>query len=159
MFTSLSDFGAHLHSRLAAFGDTGSCDSFDDSGFDRLSRSLFRLQFEANPAYRAWSESRGITPETLSSWKQIPLVPTAAFKELDLSCLESGDASRCFHSSGTTGHTPSRNWHCTESLAVYEESAAQWFAPHLLKEADADGDLGSRESDGRWPILSLTPPL
>ena len=158
MATSLTEFGEQLRSQISAFSQTGKGDFLTDPGFDRLARSLFRLQFEANPVYRAWCESRGITPENLSGWQQIPLVPTAAFKEVDISCIEPGAASTCFHSSGTTGHRPSRHWHSPSSLAVYEDSLLGWFEPFLLKEETADLIVDLRESDGRWAMVSLTPP-
>ncbi len=158
MATSLVEFGAQIRSRIFAFAASGKADFFGDPGFDQLARSLFRLQFEANPAYRAWCESHGTNPDNLSCWQQIPLVPTEAFKEVDLTCFEPGAASTCFHSSGTTGHRPSRHWHSQQSLAIYEESLAGWFEPFLLKEEVQEEALELRESDGRWAILSLTPP-
>jgi hypothetical protein len=72
--------------------------------------------------------------------------------------IKPGAASTCFHSSGTTGHRPSRHWHSPSSLAVYEDSLAGWFEPFLLKEETTDLIVDSRESDGRWAMVSLTPP-
>jgi hypothetical protein len=88
---------------------------------------LFTLQFAANLAYRKVCEARRATPLTISNWTQIPAVPTAAFKELDLSCLRPEERTHVFHSSGTTGQQPSRHFHNAESLAIYEASVWPWF--------------------------------
>lgn len=96
--------------------------------FNLLALELFALQFTNNPAYRTICEARCITPLTLSHWSGIPAVPTAAFKELELTCLSSADRPHVFHSSGTTGQRPSRHFHSTASLAVYEASLWAWFS-------------------------------
>ena len=45
--------------------------------FDGLARELFRLQFFANVPFRALCQARGITPDNLTGWRDIPPVPTA----------------------------------------------------------------------------------
>lgn len=155
---SLSQFGRELEARISRFSACGDSTGFDDTAFDRLARTLFGLQYQANAAYRAWSDSRGVTPDSLRHWCQIPLVPTAAFKEVDLSCFDPSVSSRCFHSSGTTTQRPSRHWHHAESLVLYRESLAAWFRYHLAAEEEPSDESSRWESDGRIAILSLTPP-
>lgn len=99
--------------------------------FESLALELFALQFEFNPAYRNICEAREQTPKTVDHWTQIPHVPTGAFKELDLSGIPPEERSAVFHSSGTTGQTPSRHFHCAESLALYETSLWHWFRLHF----------------------------
>ena len=53
--------------------------------FDRRSLEVFAFQYGHNAAYRRFCDRRGITPDTVSSWKEIPAVPASAFKLLDLS--------------------------------------------------------------------------
>ncbi len=111
--------------------------------FSELALELFALQFENNAAYRKICEARGLTPEVIGHWTQIPAVPTGAFKELELSCVPPEDRSAVFHSSGTTGQRPSLHFHCAESLAVYEASLWPWFERHVEPE---------------FGVLILTPP-
>jgi hypothetical protein len=58
-------------------------------------------------------------------------VPTAAFKELELSCLPAEERTDVFHSSGTTEQTPSRHFHSAESLKIYETSLSAWFLANV----------------------------
>ena len=114
--------------------------------FSQLALELFALQFRNNPAYRTLCTAKGVTPDIVEHWTQIPAVPTGAFKELELSCLKPEERTAVFHSSGTTEQKPSRHFHCAESLAVYE--ASLW--------------TGFRENC-RWPtadcrLICLTPP-
>ncbi len=95
--------------------------------FDALALELFALQFAHNAAYRKICEARQLTPQNVSHWKQIPAVPTSAFKELELTSIPAEERTAVFYSSGTTEQKPSRHFHCAESLAVYEASLWQWF--------------------------------
>jgi hypothetical protein len=102
--------------------------------FDLLARKLFAFQFEKNAPYRAFCESRGVTPEKIASWEQIPAIVTSAFKELELSVLRREERSAVFYSSGTTEQRRSRHFHSAQTLAVYEQSLLRWFEPHLCPE-------------------------
>lgn len=102
-----------------------------DIEFNGLALMLFTLQFEHNPAYRTLCEARKITPQSVSHWTQIPAVPTSAFKELDISCLQPDQRTHVFYSSGTAAQRPSRHFHNAGSLAVYEASLLPWFRFHV----------------------------
>ncbi len=135
---------ADLQNHNGNFGD------LSVRGFDSLALELFGLQFTANSAYRKICEARRLTPQTVGHWTQIPFVPTAAFKELELTSLAPDERTAVFHSSGTTEQKPSRHFHSAESLAVYEASLWTWFAQNIFPEAG-------------WPaagceLLVLTPP-
>ena len=110
--------------------------------FSELALELFALQFQHNSAYRKICEARQLTPQNVQHWTQIPAVPTAAFKELELTSLAPEERTAVFHSSGTTEQKPSCHFHCAESLAVYEASLWSWFQLHF-------GDAGE--------LLFLTP--
>ena len=105
-----------------------------DVEFNGLALMLFTLQFKHNPAYRKLCEARKISPEPVSHWTQIPAVPTSAFKELELTCLTPEKRARVFHSSGTTAQNPSRHFHSTESLVIYEASLLTWFRFQMQPE-------------------------
>ena len=117
-----------------------------DIEFNGLALMLFTLQFAHNAPYRKLCTARGVTPDDVNHWTQIPTVPTAAFKEWEMTCLPPEQRTCVFHSSGTTGQTPSRHFHNEESLGVYEASLWSWMRENL----------GSAICDLR--LLSLTPP-
>lgn len=119
----------------------------DEPSFDLLAVDLFRAQFEFNPAYRALGQARGIRPDQVRSWRDIPAVPARAFKELELTSLPPAERDFVFWSSGTTGQERSRHFHSRESVALYEASLRPWFAHHLLR---ANGPA--------LRLLALTPP-
>ena len=114
--------------------------------FDQLAMELFALQFEQNAPYRRFCETRGARPQTVAHWTTIPAVPTSAFKVLELSCLPANERTTVFHSSGTTGHQPSRHFHNAESLTLYEASVLAWFNPHF------------QSAIGNWQLAILAPP-
>jgi hypothetical protein len=103
--------------------------------FDALARRLFTFQFEYNAPYRQFCNARGVTPQSLSSITDIPAIITTAFKQLDLSVLPASDRTTTFHSSGTTAHQPSRHFHSTQTLRIYEQSLLTWFQPHVCPSA------------------------
>ena len=118
--------------------------------FSKLALELFAFQFHHNSAYRKICTARQLTPSTVAHWTQIPAVPTAAFKELELTSLAPAERTAVFHSSGTTEQKPSRHFHCAESLAVYEASLIAWFLENVPP------DLQCAVDDLR--LVCLTPP-
>jgi Acyl-protein synthetase, LuxE len=116
--------------------------------FERLALELFALQFQYNIPYRRFCKSRGASLQTISSWREIPAVPTSAFKELELSCLSQERRIVVFYSSGTTEHRQSRHFHNARSLALYESSLWHWFAQCL----------GVAKAAPAPTLLLLTPP-
>ncbi len=145
--TGPSSFGGFAR-RLRAFIERGL--AADAAEFAGLASGLFALQFARVAPYRSLCEARGVTPDTLGDWRQIPAVPAAAFKELELTSLAPAERTAVFHSSGTTEHRPSRHFHGADSLAVYEASLKPWFARHLL------GDGGDWKPPAQF--LCLAPP-
>jgi hypothetical protein len=126
--------------------------------FDQLAIELFRLQFTHNAAYRRLCEHRGVAIEGIKDWRDIPAVPAAAFKELELTSLSPDERSAVFFSSGTTEQKRSRHFHSAESLAIYEASLLPWFERHLLGDLDVLVDEQLVGALDKLPMLSLTPP-
>lgn len=126
-------FHAYLE-RLRAHIGQWVADAFtpDDARFEQLALELFSLQYEANPVYRSWCMSRRMDPSVVRSWRDIPGLPAAAFKETPVTCLRSDAITNWFQSSGTTGQTPSRHFHDPVSLQAYEASFEPWFQHHAL---------------------------
>src|SRR6185369_14840852 len=107
---------------------------FQNENFELLAVELFALQFKHNPAYRRICEERRAGPGIIRHWTQVPFVPAGAFKELEMSGIPAPGRTTVFHSSGTTGQTPSRHFHSDESLAVYEESLWRWFERNVMPD-------------------------
>ena len=118
----------------------------DDARFDDLARRLFAFQFAKCPAYGRFCESRGMTPESVSHWQQIPAVPTGAFKELALRCFPEEATVHTFRTSGTS-LSRSGELHL-DTLALYEASLLPTIQRFLFPE------LGTGE---RMTIRVLAP--
>jgi hypothetical protein len=103
----------------------------EGEGFDRLALRLFHLQYDNLPAYRALCESQSVHPGSIRCWMEIPVVPTSAFKESEITTIASGERATVFCSSGTTAQRPSRHFHHAQSLAVYEASLLTWASVNL----------------------------
>jgi len=146
MNKELSSFAARLRELISVGDDVRSFHSIATGGFNNepphvgsyfenfneLALELFALQFKHNAAYRTICEARGVTPQVVEHWTQIPAVPTSAFKELELTSLAPVERTAVFHSSGTTEQKPSRHFHHAESLAVYEASLWTWFEQNIF---------------------------
>jgi hypothetical protein len=130
----LADFATRLR-REIAFG-------FNPDTFDEWAVELFALQYGHNLAYYQLCQTRnltpskvvllrGMTPSEPRRWDKVPFVPAAAFKNIEFTSLPSAERTAVFHSSGTTGQKPSRHFHSSESLQVYEASLSKWFQINL----------------------------
>ena len=123
-----------LSSRVRAFISEGGSDADGDEEFNRLALAMFAFQFETVLIYRRFCERRGIGPNSIQHWSQIPALPVSAFKEHVVSSIGENERSRVFHSSGTAGHVPSRHFHNATSLSLYEASLLPWFERHFLRD-------------------------
>lgn len=104
----------------------------DDERFDALARALFAQQFERCPPYRGFCERRGRTPQSIASWREIPPVPTGAFKEVALRCFPAERTVHTFRTSGTS--TQVRGELHLDTLEFYEASLLPSFARFLLPD-------------------------
>ena len=118
--------------------------------FEELALAAFAFQYEKIAPYRRLCEGRGVTPASVSDWRQVPLVPAAAFKTLELAAAP---AVEVFRSSGTTsgssggaGEVRSVHHHAFPDLyrQVIDASFPRFCLPHL-------------SAGMRLPILSLIP--
>jgi len=159
MNPELSSFATHLRELIAnRQSATG------NRQFSELALELFSLQFKHNSAYQKICMARQLTPATVAHWTQIPAVPTAAFKELEVTSLAPEARTAVFHSSGTTAQKPSRHFHSAESLAVYEASLWAGFAEHFqfsIANFQSSGGVTralEKLAIGNWQLAILTPP-
>lgn len=140
-------------------------DRRDDAQFNRLALDLFEYQFAHNQPYRNFCLRRGLEPGSIASWKEIPAVPTTAFKDAPLACFPVEKAAAVFETSGTTQSKERRGRHYLESTALYRASIIPNFAAHLLSDTvavvcdrrDLPNAVGDRKPPLQLPMLILTP--
>ena len=118
----------------------------DERRFERLALALFAFQFECNVPYGRFCTGRGKTPATVGSWREIPAVPTGAFKELALRCFPAECTVKVFRTSGTA--LARRGELHLDTLALYEASLVPSFEAGVLP------DLAGGE---RLPCFVLAP--
>lgn len=104
----------------------------DDERFEALARDLFAFQYEHCTAYGAFCRGRGRTPGTLRDWREIPAVPTGAFKELALRSFPVGREIKRFRTSGTSTASPG-TLHL-DTLELYEASLLPTFRRFVLPD-------------------------
>ncbi len=119
----------------------------DDARFEELALEVFAFQLEHCEPYRRFCARRGATPERVTDWREIPPVPTGAFKEVALRCFPAERTVRTFRTSGTTGSA--RGELHLDSLSLYEASLLPTLRRHLLPDLAPDGEAR---------ILALAPP-
>ncbi|NOX98820.1 MAG: hypothetical protein GXP30_03660 [Verrucomicrobia bacterium] len=99
--------------------------SNDDSHFNSLALEVFRFQYQHNQPYQQWCQHLGIDdPSGLTTWQEIPAVPTSAFKDsgLALNCFPPDSLNTIFKTSGTTSDQQRRGEHGFYSVDLYEHS-------------------------------------
>lgn len=139
-----------LKERFAGDPDAWTGDTFND-----LALRAFRLQYEGSPAYGRFCRGRSRTPETVTRWQDVPLVPTSAFRHLDLFSGE-GEPEAVFETSGTSRGREARGRHPVYSLDLYRAAALPWFRRHLLPDREAVRILCLVPSPGDAPRSSLS---
>jgi hypothetical protein len=121
----------------------------ESESFEDLALAAFAWQLERVEPYRRLCERRGVSPGTVTDWRRVPPVPTAAFKTLTLAAAP---AVEIFRSSGTTS---------SENRAGEERSVHHQPFPDLYRAViDASFPrfcLPFTGAAGRLPILSLIP--
>jgi len=100
-----SEFVRNLERDITAFIKVGPDQADTDTKFNEMALRLFNYQYNANAPYQKYCAKRGIKPGDIESWKEIPAVPTTAFKEVPLCCFPSEQAVKLLTSSGTTDQT------------------------------------------------------
>ena len=119
---------ASLAKRLVAFMRAP-----EQEAFDALARDVFEYQYSTIEVVRRMADYRGVTPKTLSSWRDIPALPARAFKSYDM--FDSDHAVQVFLSSGTSGAPKSRALFSESGLQLMEESIVQNAARLLFTDA------------------------
>ncbi len=111
----------------------------DEDRFDRVVALLFEHQFQYCAPYRRFCEGRGRTPGSISSWKELPFVPTGAFKETKLCSFPESDTTHVFRTSGTSNEK--RGELHLDDLSLYEASLQPSFERGVLPDLAAGQPL------------------
>jgi hypothetical protein len=115
--------------RAWAAGGTG-C---DEAEFDAQARATFAYQFERNSPYRRFAEAQGVGPGRMPrTWRDIPAVPSAAFKDATLATFDPLAAELVFHTSGTTAAATGK--HYIERAALYDVALLAGFDRFMLPD-------------------------
>lgn len=117
--------------------------------FNALALRLAEAQLSHNPHLATFWKSAHNKP--WNNWREIPPLPLEAFKHYEMTCLSPQARTNVFYSSGTTGQSRSRHWHCPDSLQLYRAAVKPWFAHHVLGNS-----VGPAPSARLF--VSLTPP-
>ncbi len=136
--------GQALRDDLLDLMRSGAGYELSTTDFDRLARRVFAYNYRHVPAYAAYCRARGREPGSLESWTQVPAVPAAAFKDVEL-VASGATAERVFRTSGTTRGAERRGEHHVPDLSVYRASLRATFAAFVLPDG------------ARLPVLSLVP--
>lgn len=100
-----------------------------DAEFGALALEVFQFQREHNAPYRQFCKFQK-TAAKLADWRQIPAVPTGAFRQAALRAFPAGETTATFRTSGTTGE--GYGSHHFRSTRLYEASVlAAWEALEL----------------------------
>lgn len=127
---------------------------WSEEDFDGLARALFAHQFEGCSPYRHYCEVRGVSPQNLNHWTDIPAVPTEVFRTVDLCTFPTRDAALCFLTSGTTSGAQGR--HFLRQTSSYEASLGPWLDAHLLPRGERPRILVLAPSSAADPNSSLS---
>jgi hypothetical protein len=125
-------------------------EAWTDERVDELARRAFALQRAGNIPYRRYCRRLGVESDQVGGWREVPAVPTAAFRETSLVVGDPGDAALEFRTSGTSRGESRRGRHHVRDPALYRSSLEATFSRLVLHRAI--GDLTTR-----LPIGSLVP--
>jgi hypothetical protein len=104
--------------------------TWSDRLFNDLACAVFAHQYASCAPYARYCDGRGVTPDNLTGWEQIPAVPTEVFKSVDLFAFPPAEATTTFLTSGT--RFGSRGRHLLRTDATYLASLAPWLDRFLL---------------------------
>jgi hypothetical protein len=102
----------------------------EDRAFNDLALRLFAYQLRYNGRYARYCAALGVT--SVGTWKQIPAVPAAAFKEAALTTFDPARAALSFETSGTTRGTAGR--HFMETAVLYDAALLAGFDRFVLAD-------------------------
>jgi len=110
-------------------GGTG----YDEAAFGEHALALFAHQIACNRPYASYAEALGFSAaQPPASWREIPAVPSSAFKDAVLAAFDVANAELEFHTSGTTAERAGR--HLVERAELYDAAALAGFDRYMLAD-------------------------
>ncbi len=137
-----------------AHSTADACWSWPKQRFEELALALFEHQFQGCAAYGRYCRGRGVSPSSISSWREIPAVPTDVFRSVDLCSFPTQDSELLFMTSGTT--SGSRGRHYLRRSDTYLASLSAWFRTFLLVGGAAPKVVVFAPSAAQDPSSSLS---
>lgn len=105
----------------------------DERAFDDLALRIFAYQLRYNEPYARYCAAFGYTERALpATWREIPPVPSAAYKEARLATFDVENAALTFETSGTTQGTG--GIHAMETAALYDAALLAGFDHFMLPD-------------------------
>lgn len=96
-----SEFVKQLDQDILGFIRQG-LENRDEERFTELALREFELQYHTIEPYREYCINKGVSPETVTDWEQIPAVPSLAFKKFILASFPVDKAEHAYFTSGTS---------------------------------------------------------
>lgn len=123
-----STFVKALDESLFGFIGRGCEAQPDESLFNELALKEFELQHNNIDIYRRLCVKKGISPDKITNWQEIPAVPADAFKHFDVFCFEKAEIKRTFATSGTSKKEK-------RGMAHFDEVGLRLMDAAILKNA------------------------
>ncbi|HCW77881.1 MAG TPA: hypothetical protein DG084_02100 [Gemmatimonadetes bacterium] len=125
---------------MGVSGGVDGLEPWKEKAFQGVAQEVFGWQFELCDPYRSFCERRGVTPSSVSDWREIPAVPTTAFKYFDLVSSPYTSISRkpdaAFYTSGTTLGSERRGCHFVPRESLYRAAFHEPFRQALLPDVN-----------------------
>jgi acyl-CoA synthetase (AMP-forming)/AMP-acid ligase II len=122
-----------LHDKVRAFIDRAMHTGVGDEAFDALGIEIARYQAERIDPYRRLLFARRCDVGSARSLRDLPAMPTDAFKLARIAAHAENDDAAVFLTSGTTGMH--RGTHAMATTATYEKAALAWGRWALVTDA------------------------
>lgn len=108
-------------------------EALSEDSFEHLALDLLAYQLRYNEPYARYCAAFGVTAQALpTSWRNIPAVPTAAYKEAALATFAPEHAALTFETSGTTVGVGGR--HAMERAELYDAALLAGFDRFMLPD-------------------------
>jgi hypothetical protein len=121
-----------LSRELLLIMERGIGEALPDSYFSDIAIRMFQFQCKANRPYGGFVARRGVDPGAVTSWREIPFLPTRAFKSAALVSGDCREVDRVFRTSGTTLGEAIRGEHHVLELDLYRRSLLVSFTDRVL---------------------------
>jgi len=145
-----------LEGRLLEILGRGIGGPLPDGVFNELALEVFRFQCRAVPAFGAFVARRGVVPDRVTWWGDVPFLPARAFKNIPLTAGEPSEVEAVFRTSGTTAGGHDRGTHYVRSLRLYRASLLPNFRTHVLPDGADLSLVAFLPGPGDAPDSSLT---